>query len=104
MAEHYQLDPDDPGIFDKQNAPIFTRMECRAMNAAFAKALIEARKAGLEKFSIGTFVDKRPFKPTKFFPQPRGSGISSSAAMCAEGYEREEAEQALFPTVMMGRK
>lgn len=63
----------------------FTRDEVQEMNLAFAKAMLDARKAGLEHFTIGTIVDTSPwYMAKKFTPEPTQSFMTSSAALCMD--------------------
>lgn len=64
--------------------PFYTAEQAKAMNYAFAKAMLLARKAGAERFAIGVRVDDTPFVPTSFAPAPRASFMQSAAALCAE--------------------
>lgn len=80
MTQYPLYDPqptDSLGFFD--------RRECIAMNLAFAKSLIAARKRGDEtktNTSYGPKPDDSPIFPKHFPAQPTQSLMSSSAATC----------------------
>ena len=63
----------------------FTHEECQEMNIAFAHAMLDARKDGLEHFTIGAIIDTSPwYMAKKIRPEPSLSMMTSSAAMCVE--------------------
>ena len=74
---------------NSQTVPMvdFSYKQAREMNLAFAHAMIRAREAGLESrenVSYGPRVDRTPFTPTHVERQLRFSGMTSSAAVCAD--------------------
>lgn len=62
----------------------FGYSQCHDMNIAFACAMLEARRAGKEKFAIGPIIDTTPFRPTYFARTTRFSCVGSPAANLAE--------------------
>lgn len=69
---------------DEPVSTFYTRRQVIEMDYKFCLAMIEARRAGLEKFSIGIVVDDTPFTPTHFEREPPRSIMSSTAALCVE--------------------
>ena len=64
--------------------PYFSYEEVRKMNVRFAEAMLDARKRGLETFTIGAVKDYTPMVPTYFPRIEYVSSCGSSAASCAE--------------------
>jgi hypothetical protein len=62
----------------------FTREQVIAMNLKFAAAMLSARKAGAERFTIGIIKDDTPLVPTQFFRAMQRSMSGSSAALLAD--------------------
>lgn len=62
----------------------FTYEECQAMNIAFARAMLRARRQNREHFVVGTFIDATAFNPTYFAPDVIHSSCGSAAQMCAD--------------------
>jgi hypothetical protein len=62
----------------------FTYDHCREMNLAFAHAMLDARKAGTERFTLGAIVDTSVIWPTAFPSEVMWSGCGSAAQMCAD--------------------
>jgi hypothetical protein len=90
--QHAQVPPDDEG---HPAHAFYSRAELMNMHAKFCRAMINARKAGKEKFTIGmvTNDDDRDLVPTPFSRIQRGSEMGSSASMMADdapmgGYAR----------------
>ena len=82
------------------NSRQFYRDKTIAEDVAFQKACLAARKAGLEKFTIG--IDSRPCTEGRFVHfdmQPRVSLIRSSAEICAESALRDEMPQQIIGRV-----
>jgi hypothetical protein len=67
-----------------ESGPFYTRPEVKAMNLKFYRAMIRARKRGLERFAIGALIDNTPLVPTRFEPVPRQSFMRSAAAYCSD--------------------
>jgi hypothetical protein len=68
----------------------FDREHCVAMNIAFAKAMLAARRVGNITFVIGVEITTRtkPFRPTRIAPVPVASFMTSAAgALVDEGLE-----------------
>lgn len=63
---------------------LFTYAQASWMNIQFAHRMLEARKQGLEKFTIGVVKNDSPMQRTLFWPEFSGSLLSSSAALCAD--------------------
>lgn len=53
------------------------------MDLAFCRAVIEAKRAGLEKCKVGVFVDLTPFSPV-YFERHQILSAPSIAAQCVE--------------------
>lgn len=54
------------------------------MNLAFAQAMLDARRKGLEDFTIGPVIDLSPLVATHFSPIQYHSGMGSSAQVCID--------------------
>ncbi len=64
--------------------PFFRPEQYIQMNLAFAHAMLEARKQGLEKFTLGVKKDDTPFVPVHFERVMDYSGMGSSAQSCID--------------------
>lgn len=72
---------DDPG---HGGAALFTYERVMEMNVAFAMAMLNARDAGLESFTLGPKKNRSGCNAAHFAPQPCMSLITSSAQACVE--------------------
>jgi len=79
------------------NYPYFTREQAIDMNVAFAHAMIAARDAGLERFTLGPKKDFTGFIPTHFERAVSSTLIRSSGALCAEMGSGEEMPEYAIP-------
>jgi hypothetical protein len=62
----------------------YSRADAIAMNIAFARTMLWARRRGFENFTIGARTDDTPFVPKVYSRAIVTSGIGSSASLCAE--------------------
>jgi len=83
-CEQTKPTPDDDGWSAQ---PFWPRAAVIEMNLAFAYAMIHARKTGGERkenITYGAIKDDTPFTPMAFYRATLHSGMTSSAAMCAD--------------------
>lgn len=68
---------------EEVSAPFYRRDHVIEMDLAFCRAVIEAKRAGLEKCKVGIFVDLTPFSPAHF-ERHQILSAPSIAAQCVE--------------------
>lgn len=86
----------DPGYGGE---PLFTYDQCKTMNIAFAYAMLDARAAGLERFTIGPVKDRSAFFPTHFEIAPTLSLMTSSAAAIVDAPEPQAMPTRFMPSL-----
>ena len=95
MSEHFA----DYPIFDARRV---WRHKAIEMNIAFAHAMLEARRRGLEKFPLGPDPTPGTLGPYTFFErQVKISLIRSAAILCAENAMRDEMPDQMIPSTGM---
>lgn len=63
---------------------LFTYEQVFRMNYKFAVAMLQARRSGTEKFSLGIVRDQTPLVPSHFPRIQYHSGMGSSAQVCID--------------------